>query len=45
MTSGAMLFYAPGAGALAMVFWIALLFVIYRITWARGIRQFSAYGA
>ncbi len=28
-----------------MLGWIAIFFVIYRITWARGIRRFSAFGA
>lgn len=32
-----------GLGAIAA--WIGILFVTYRIMWARGIRQFSAFGA
>ncbi len=32
-------------GVATMLFWVGLIFVIYRWVWRRGIRQFSAFGA
>lgn len=32
-------------GFVSVAVWIVVLFTVYRILWARGIRQFSAYGA
>jgi ABC-2 type transport system permease protein len=29
----------------SVVVWIAILFGVYKFLWARGIRQFSAFGA
>lgn len=33
------------AGLAAMTFWVVLAFLLYRVVWRRGIRQFSAFGA
>ncbi len=32
-------------GLTASAFWLALMIVVYRFVWQRGLRQFSAYGA
>ncbi len=32
-------------GLTATAFWLALMIGVYRFVWARGLRQFSAYGA